>query len=205
MDFEQISESYSRSYIEFIRELSVSCRENGIVLSVDNYVPMDFNDHYDLAEQGIVCDYVIIMGYDEHYAGSEEAGSVASIDYVTNGINDTLEKVSASKIINAIPFYTRLWTTQGGEVTSKALHMQGAQNIIDKYGVEMTWDDTTCQYYGEYTNEDGNLCQLWNEEARSIEAKLSVMQTAQIAGVAEWALGFETADIWDVIAAYMAN
>ncbi len=205
VDFENIPESYARDYVQFLRELSVACRANGVVMSIDNYVPMNFNDHYDLTEQGIIADYVVIMGYDEHYAGSEEAGSVASIDYVSNGINNALNEVSADKLINAIPFYTRLWTTENGAVSSKALHMSGAQAVIEENGVELVWDETTCQYYGEFTNEDGNLCQIWNEDARSIEAKLSVMQTANIAGVAEWALGFETADIWDVINTYMAQ
>lgn len=205
VDFEQIGESYARSYVEFLRELSVACRANQIFLSIDNYVPMDFNDYYDLTEQGIIADYVIIMGYDEHYAGSAEAGSVASIDYVVNGINSALEEVSAEKLINAVPFYSRVWTTKGADVSSRALHMSGMQSVIAENNVEMSWDDATCQYYGEFTDGNGDLNQIWNEDARSIEAKLSVMQSSNIAGVAEWALGFETEDVWDVIAAYMAQ
>ena len=86
VDFEKVSEECGEHFIEFIRELSIECRRNQKVLSVDNYVPMGFNSHYELEEQGKVADYVIIMGYDEHYAGSWESGSVASIDYVENGI-----------------------------------------------------------------------------------------------------------------------
>ena len=56
-----------------------------------------------------MADYVIIMGYDEHYATSPEAGSVASIGWVREGIENTLEEVPAEKVINAVPFYTRLW------------------------------------------------------------------------------------------------
>lgn len=205
VDFELISESYADSYLEFLRELSVACRKNNIVMSIDDYVPMDFNDHYDLHEQGIIADYVVIMGYDEHYAGSEEPGSVASIGYVTTGINKALENVAADKLINAVPFYTRLWTTSGGELSSKALHMDGAASFIAENGIEMKWDEETCQYYGEKTADNDDFYQIWNEDARSIETKLSVMQSAGIAGVAEWALGFETADVWDVFADYMSK
>ena len=109
MDFETVSEECGEHFIEFIRELSIECRRNQKVLSVDNYVPMGFNSHYELEEQGKVADYVIIMGYDEHYAGSWESGSVASIDYVENGIRQATKDVSAEKVINAVPFYTRLW------------------------------------------------------------------------------------------------
>nr|MCR5637890.1 chitinase [Lachnospiraceae bacterium] len=205
IDFESIDSSYAQSYIEFIREISIACRANGLVLSIDNYVPMNFNDFYDLEEQGTVADYVVIMGYDEHYAGSEEAGSVASIGYVENGIKDTVEVVDPSKVINAIPFYTRIWKTQGGSVSSQAVVMDTANEYIATHGIEMKWDDTTCQNYGEFTDSDGSFVQIWLEDAQSISAKLSVMSTYNIAGVAEWELGFETADVWDEIEAYIGG
>ena len=205
VDIEKIKEEFGQDYLQFVRELSVACRENKLVLSIDDYVPLASNSYYNLKEQAIVADYVVIMGYDEHYAGSDVAGSVASIGYVTSGIEKALEDVPAEKLVNSIPFYTRLWTTKGGEVSSKALHMSGATNVINDKGIEMNWDEETCQYYGEITDSEGTLYQIWNEEARSIEAKLSVMNAHGIAGVAEWALGFETADIWDVISAYMAQ
>ena len=106
VDFEKISTDCGEHYIQFIRELSVRCRQNNIVLSVDNYVPKSFNLQYNREEQGVVADYVIIMGYDEHYAGSEEAGSVASYDYVKEGIEETLKEVPADKVISAVPFFT---------------------------------------------------------------------------------------------------
>ena len=205
VDFEQIGESYSRSYVEFLRELSVACRANQIILSIDNYVPMNFNDHYDLTEQGVIADYIIIMGYDEHYAGSEEAGSVASIGYVENGIKSALEEVPAEKLINAVPFYTRVWTTSGGQLSSKAIHMSAVDGFVSEKGIELKWDDATCQYYGENTASNGDFYQIWSEDAKSLEAKLNVMQASGIAGVAEWALGFESSDAWDVIANYMAQ
>ena len=117
IDFEQISEETGEHFVQFIRELSIPCRANGLVLSVDNYVPVGNTNHYGRAEQGRVADYVIIMGYDEHWSGSQEAGSVASIGFVETGIQKTLEEVPAEKIINAIPFYTRVWKTGGGRVT----------------------------------------------------------------------------------------
>lgn len=109
VDFETVAEKTGEHYIQFIRELSIECRKNSIVLSVDNYVPKGYNSHYHRKEQGIVADYVIIMGYDEHFAGSYESGSVASIDYVSEGIKETLKDVPADKVINAMPLYTRLW------------------------------------------------------------------------------------------------
>ena len=122
VDFESLSEDVGIHFLEFLRELSIECHKNNLVLSVDNPVPEDFTSHYDRAEQGRVVDYVIIMGYDEHYSGSD-AGSVASLPWVEQGIQDTLEEVPADRVINAVPFYTRLWKTTGGAVTSEAIGM----------------------------------------------------------------------------------
>lgn len=202
IDFENISLDAGEPFIEFIRELSIPCREHGIVLSVDNYVPMGYTDHYDRGEQGVVADYVIIMGYDEHYKGSQEAGSVASINFVEKGIADTVAQVPANKVINAIPFYTRIWETSGTGVDSQAVGMDLANQYIAEHDITTRWDEETCQNYGEYQSGD-TLYQVWLEDGDSIQVKLNIMNKYGIAGVAEWKLGFEVPSIWDVIAEYM--
>lgn len=202
VDFENISLDAGEPFIEFIRELSIPCRANGIVLSIDNYVPIGNTEHYHRKEQGIVADYVIIMGYDEHYKGSAEAGSVASIDFVEKGIVNTIAEVPADKVINAIPFYTRIWETTGSTVNSQAVGMEIASQYIKDHAIETRWDEVTCQNYGEYQSGD-TLYQVWLEDAESIQVKLNVMSEYGIAGVAEWKLGFEVPSIWDTIEAYV--
>lgn len=202
IDFENISLDAGEPFVEFIRELSIPCREHGIVLSVDNYVPMGHTDHYNRAEQGLVADYVVIMGYDEHYSGSDEAGSVASINFVERGISNTVEQVPAEKVINGIPFYTRIWETAGTNISSQAVGMEMAQAYIRDHGITTRWDEETCQNYGEFQSGD-SFCQVWLEDAESIRVKLNIMQKYEIAGVAEWKLGFEEPSVWDVIEEYM--
>lgn len=203
VDFEMITEDCGRAFIQFIRELSIMCRINGIVLSVDNYVPTASSSQYHRAEQGVFADYVIIMGYDEHYAGSEEAGSVASYGFVEQGIQKTLEEVPKEKVINAVPFYTRFWRTDGdGNVTSEALGMDGADAKAKNNEIEPTWDETTRQYYIELEYE-GSIYQMWMEEERSIEEKMKLIKDYDLAGVASWRLGYERAGIWDVILKYV--
>lgn len=202
IDFENVSLDAGEPFIQFIRELSIPCRKYGIVLSVDNYVPMNHTDHYDRAEQGVVADYVIIMGYDEHYNGSDEAGSVASINFVENGIKNTVADVPKEKVINALPFYTRIWETGEDGISSQAVGMEMAQTYVADHGIATRWDEVTCQNYGEF-QDGGRLCQVWLEDAESIKVKLNIMEKYEIAGVAAWRLGFETADVWDEIEAYM--
>ena len=204
IDLEGINYESGEHFTQFLRELSIECRLNGIVLSVDNYVPRESNTFYNRKEQGIVADYVIIMGYDEHWGGGGVAGSVASIDYVRDGIEKTLEEVSAEKVINAIPFYTRVWKTSNGEVTSEALGMEKAEEFIAKYDVPTVWDEETCQNYGEI-EMGSTLYQVWLEDAQSIETKLTVMKSYDLGGVAAWKLGLEDKSIWDVIDAFVKS
>lgn len=204
IDFESLPVEAGPHFIQFLRELSVSCRQHKLVLSVDNYVPAGYNRYYDYAEQGVLADYVVIMAYDEHYSGSSEAGSVSSISYVENAIQDTKEMVPAKKIVVGLPFYTRLWketvvdglTILGLERTPG---MRDAAQIVEENNAAAEWDETTCQYYAEY-DKDGAHYRIWLEEARSLSEKAKRVWQAELAGIGTWRLGLETQDVWDVLA-----
>lgn len=220
LDFELISTECGEHYIQFVRELSVKCRQNGLVFSVDNYVPQPYNEHYDLKEQGIVADYVVIMAYDEHTEGSYEAGSVSSYNYVKDGIKNAAKSVSSDKLIAAVPFYTRLWvetpktdaeleSEEGTEaanyknkVSSTALGMDEAQQVVQDAGAQTEWDDTTKQNYAQWETEDGTY-KIWLEDTKSLEEKLKLIKSDNLAGVAEWKLGWENSDVWDMILQYV--
>ncbi|MDE7327990.1 MAG: hypothetical protein K2N63_17215 [Lachnospiraceae bacterium] len=204
IDFESLPVEAGPHFIQFLRELSVSCRKYGLVLAVDNYVPAGYNRYYDFAEQGVIADYVIIMAYDEHYSGSAEAGSVSSISYVENAIRDTKEMVPAEKVIIALPFYTRLWKeTDVDGVTvlrvERTPGMADAAAILKENNAVAEWDETTCQYYAEY-DKDGAHYRIWLEDARSLSEKAKRVWEAKLAGIGAWRLGLETRDVWDIFA-----
>ena len=198
IDFEYLKEEAGVHFLEFLRELSIECHKNNLVLSVDNPVPEDFTSHYDRAEQGRVVDYVIIMGYDEHYSGSETAGSVASLPWVEKGIQDTLAEVPAERVINAIPFYSRIWKTTGGALTSEAYGMEQIQKFIAENKMDTYWDNSVGQTYA-MVEKDGSTYEIWVEDSESIARKVQLIPHYGLAGVAEWKLGLETSDIWQVI------
>lgn len=220
VDFEKISTECGEHFIQFVRELSVKCRQNGIILSVDNYVPRGYNQHYNLKEQGVVADYVIIMGYDEHYAGSYESGPVASLDYVKSGIEEALKVVSKEKLINAVPFYTRLWKevpktegelaaeegTEAAEysvkVTSVAYGMKAAEQVIATAGAQIVVDEETGHNYAQW-EADGATYKIWLEDEAALEAKLKLMKENDLAGCAAWRLGYEKSDTWELILKYV--
>ena len=204
VDCEKIGKETGPHFVQFLRELSIEAHKNGLVLSCDNYVQNQGNLYYNLNEQGIVCDYVVIMGYDEHWAGSEP-GSVASIGFVENGISSAIEAgVAPSKLINGVPFYTRIWKTEGANQSSEAVGMDTVQEWMNVRGISASWDDETCQNYVQY--EDGTaVYQVWIEDKDSLDAKMSVMDKYDIAGVAVWKLGFENSSAWDAINSYYSG
>lgn len=197
VDFESLSEDAGPHFLEFLRELSIECHKNNLVLSVDNPVPEDFTSHYDRREQGLVVDYVVIMGYDEHYVGSD-AGSVASLPWVEQGVQDTLAEVPAQRTILAVPFYTRVWKTTGGAVTSEAVGMSETQRILSENQAEPVWDGSVGQNYAEY-EKDNSTYQIWIEDTQSMAEKVKLIPKYELAGVASWRLGFESSDIWNTI------
>ena len=204
IDFEKVRSDSGIHFVQFVRELSIETRKRGVVLSVDNYVPSEYTAHYNRREQGIVADYIIILGYDEHYVGGGAAGSNASIGFVEDGIVNTKEVVPAEKIINAIPFYTRVWESGPDGLKASTLTMAAEADWISRNGVSPAWVDEFCQNYAEY-QVDGTLYQCWLEDVDSVRVKLQVMQSQGIKGVASWKLGLEVPAVWDVIAEYMAQ
>ena len=206
IDFENITSEAGPHFVQFVRELSIKCRNNELVLSIDNYPPTAYTAYYDRKEQGEVADYVITMAYDEHYAASEESGSVASIGFVEDAVKNTLEEVNPSQAIIALPFYTRLWkeTKKDGKTElepPQSYSMTSAANLLTDYNVKAKWDKETMQYYGEW-KEGKTTCRIWLEEEKSIEAKLKAAKEGKVAGYAFWKLGLEKAIVWDTIAKY---
>ena len=197
LDVEGIKASAGPHYVQFIRELSVDCRKAGLVLSIDSYVPASYSAFYNWAEQGRVADYVVMMGYDEHFAGGE-AGSVASIGYERQGITDLLKQVPKEKLISAIPFYTRIWKEDASGTSSQSVGISSAKEWVETNQVELYWQDDLGQYYGEL-EKDGVNYEIWMEEERSLELKMQLIRDNDLAGVACWRLGLEPADVWDVV------
>lgn len=201
LDFEALSrENVGDAYIQFVRELSIKCANNGIVLSVDNYVPTEYTSFYNRREQANFADYVVIMGYDEHYAGSDE-GSVSSLGWVKQGVSDTLDEVPASQVILGMPFYTRVWTIDD-PVTSQVYSMRGANDLLTTMGAKKTWQADNGQNYAEFKDGD-KICKVWLEDSASAEERLKLMQDKKLAGASFWKLGLETSNVWDTIIKYI--
>ncbi len=201
LDFEKLNADCGSHYAQFLKELSVMTHNRGLTLSVCNYVPYNYNEFYRLDVQGKFVDYVLIMGYDEHYHGSGNIGSVASFDFTCYGLDKTMENVPAERIINAVPFYTIVWKNDGGVITDSYLTLVNESEYMSKYNIQYDWDESTCQNYAEWQSGSATYY-VWFEDSQSISAKLNAMNTRNIGGVGVWRLGYGTPDVWNLIGMY---
>lgn len=205
IDFENVKQENGKDFVQFIRELGIMCRNNGISLSIDNYPLRDFNAYYDRTEQAAVADYVITMAYDEYYSGSEQAGPVSSLSYVTSSISALEGQIPSEQHIVALPFYSRLWSekTKDGKVdlSCEAYSMKGVQDVISDSRAELKWDDATSMNYLEY-KKGKVLYKMWVEDEKSLEEKMKAVSDAGVGGMAFWKLGLEKAEIWEKIVKY---
>ena len=198
VDLETLQEEAGEHFLEFLRELSIECHKNGLILSVDNPVPKDFTSHYDRREQGLVVDYVIVMGYDEHYAGSYEAGSSASLPWVEQGVVDTIELVEPSRVILGIPFYSLAWKTLSGNLTLEQIGMGTMKKVIAENKAQTWWDNNVCQNIATY-ERNGASYKIWAEDESSLAMKVALTGKYGLGGTAAWKLGLEESSVWQVI------
>lgn len=206
IDFEAIPEEDGPYFVQFVKELSIYARQQGLISSADLPVVKSWTQHYGREEIAKYLDYVMIMAYDEHWGTSPVAGSVSSKTFTDEGVYYTLKEVPKEKVILGVPFYTRLWKeeTVDGEtkVSSKAYSMDGIQEIITSNNVSLTWLEDIGQFYGEY-EEDGALYRIWLEDKASMEMRMNIAQNYDVAGIAAWKIGLENEDIWPIISSYM--
>jgi len=214
IDFEQLSQSeIGDAYIQFIRELSIKCENNDIVLSTSVYTPASYNDVYCYGEQSYFVDYIALMAYDQHYGQQSGEGSVASLDWVEEGINNTIkEGVPANQILLGIPFYTRLWklTPTTGEdsedvpylISRENFGLKSAKKWMENNISEPIWLEDCGQWYGEITKGDVTY-KMWLEDEDSLAERLKLMQEYSLSGAAFWSSELDTPEAWDVIIKYI--
>lgn len=200
VDFENMKQEDKDVYSRFIIELTPRLKEIGLVTSVDVTAPdggetwsMCFDRHV----IGNVADYIVFMAYDEYGVSSTKPGTTAGYDWVKLSLNKFLqtEEIESDKIILAVPFYTRVWTTDSnGKTTNKTVSMKNIDSIIPE-GTEKKWDDDLKQNYVEYT-DSGNKKQIWIEDLDSLKIKLSLITENNLAGVGSWQKDMETEGVW---------
>ncbi|ACB84085.1 glycosyl hydrolase family 18 protein [Natranaerobius thermophilus] len=206
LDFENIHIDDRDAYTQFVREISPFLREQGLVVSIDvTFISQSENWSlsYDRHAFSKTVDYIMVMAYDEHWGDSPVAGSVSSLPWVEENLEEILSVVPNDQLILGIPFYTRLWEEEKNDdgsisVSSSAYGMEQIKNILENNDADITFDDDTKQYYAEYEDNDTRY-RTWLETEESIKKRLNLVHEYNLAGVASWRRGFEKEEIWEVI------
>ncbi len=203
LDFESMYLSEKDDYVALARELVPLAHAQGLSVSVDvTFLSTSelWSRCFDRPALSAVCDYVMVMAYDEHTSASDP-GSVGSLGWVEYGLQRLLREgqVPASKLVLGVPFYTRLFETKPGWKGKVTVYsMNGVRNLLAEKGLTPSWDAAAGQHYVEFT-EDGWRNRLWIEDADSMTARVQLVHEYGLAGIAAWRRGFELPDIWPVI------
>ena len=198
VDIENIQDDISDVWVQFMRELYPQLKKEGLVVSVDVYTPSSWSGHYERGKVAESSDYFMVMAYDQHWSGSEQAGSVAELPWTEEGIIATLEEVPNEKLVLGMPFYSRLWKEGTNGLETKAYSMSSIAELIAQWGEQPTLDEVSGQNYVEH-EQDGELYKVWIEDYESIHKRIALMEKYKLAGYAAWRLGYETDDIWDIL------
>jgi len=208
IDFENVYLKDKDRVTQFVREMTPYLHEAGAVVSIDVTVRGGsemWSLFLDRERLGQVVDYMIVMTYDEHWASSPKAGSVASLPWAEKGVADIIryDHVPPSKLLLGVPFYTYVWTEEttgnGVKVSSRARSMEFVQNLIRERGLQPEFLEETGQHYVEYQEGPNTKVRIWIEDATSMQARAEIVKKYDLAGIASWRRGFETPDIWETI------
>ena len=203
IDFENMKEADKDLYSRFIIELLPRLKEFGMTLSVDVTAPdgaANWSLCFDRHVIGKTADYIVFMAYDQNGATSKKAGTTAGYNCVELSLEKFInrEEIPTEKIILAVPFYTRVWTTDdnGKVISNPTLSIKNIDEVIPS-NAKRKWNEELKQYYVEY-EVDGDKKQVWLEELRSLKAKISLINENNLAGVASWVKGMETDEVWSM-------
>ncbi|MEK5550567.1 glycosyl hydrolase family 18 protein [Paenibacillus sp. FSL L8-0689] len=204
IDFENVHTKDGPNVTQFLRELKPMAREHDLILSID-VTPKSQSEMWsvflDRKALGTITDYLMVMAYDEHWAASPKAGSVASLPWTEASIKRIIreDEVPSQKVVLGIPLYTRVWSETPKEgkikVTSKSLGMESAANIIAQFKLKPKFRASEGQNYVEYT-EDGVVKKIWLEDQVSLKARVELAKSLKLGGIGVWNRSFADKDAW---------
>ncbi len=201
LDFEGLSSADRWNYARFAQLLAGRLHELGMQLSIDlppDITPGNNAGPYNHAALAAFANYIILMGYDQHWGGDAVAGPTASLPWVTSGVADMLHTgVPASKLVLGVPFYTQDWTLgqNGNTAGSQALSLVQVHNLLAGLHLAPRWNPSLGVSYTSFT-QSGVRHEIWVVDQRSLLLTLELIAQDHLAGAAAWYLGLERPSTW---------
>lgn len=203
LDFENINDKDKEALTQFVQDIANVCRVKNLTLSMDITVPSGepyWSQCFDRYALGNICDYIMVMTYDQYHPYMHKAGSTAALNWVEAKVQETLQYIPAKKLVLGLPFYARIWTTtEDKKTTGKTIAMDAMEKIILEKNIQPIWLNEVGQYYLTYKNGTTTY-QIWQEDKYSLLEKVKLVDKYNLAGIAGWRKGFETPDVWPALA-----
>lgn len=199
MDFENVNAEDRQQLTAFVRKLSAQLHEHGAILAicVSPDQGSEWTAAFDYKALGSSADYIILMGYDEHWAGRADPGSVSSLPWLRQGLERLLASVPADQVILALPLYTRDWAVTPAQSTAFVTDITLIEQTLrlPLMTGRLYWNEALGQYQGDYTVKTQKH-KVWLEESRSLSLKYMMGTDAGIGGFAYWYTGAAGDEVW---------
>lgn len=200
LDLENLYPSDREAYTAFVRQVAERLRPEGYLVTLA--VPAKTADNrwdgwsgaYDYDALGRIADYLVIMSYDEHWAGGPP-GPIASLGWVERVARYAAAHIPPEKILLGVPAYGYDWPASGG--AARGLTAPGAARKAASVGAPVRWDGAAQVPYFTYWDVQGTRHTVYFENASSLAAKVDLVTRLRLAGIALWRLGHEDPAAWE--------
>ncbi len=149
---------------------------------------------FDYAAIGSVCDFVVIMTYDQHWA-TASPGPIASYGWVAQVADYAEHRIPPQKIMLGIAAYGYDWSGGG---RARAVRETDIPALVQAHGGQLQWSSADQEAYYTYT-ADGQKHVVWVEDDRAVQARVALAQKLGFLGVAVWRLGQEDDGFWAAV------
>ncbi|MCD7787729.1 MAG: glycosyl hydrolase family 18 protein [Firmicutes bacterium] len=195
LDFEYIGAENAERYADFVRRVSSALASAGNYVTLVALAPKTSRNQagllyegHDYASLTSAADLSLLMTYEWGYAYGPPM-AVAPINQVRRVVDFALAETNGDgrKYLLGIPNYGYNWTLPYVRGESKVPSISNTEAVALAYevGSYIYFNETSAAPYFEYT-ADGEEHIVWFEDARSIYAKLSLLDEKNLAGAAIW-------------------
>jgi cellulose synthase/poly-beta-1,6-N-acetylglucosamine synthase-like glycosyltransferase/peptidoglycan/xylan/chitin deacetylase (PgdA/CDA1 family)/spore germination protein YaaH len=195
VDIEEVPASAQTNLYIFVSELHQELQKRNLILA--QAVPFD-NDEWNYTAFAGVTDYLMLMGYDQHWS-TGEPGPVAGNDWFDSLLKKRMKELSPSKTIVCFGSYGYDWSDNGDEAETVSFEdaLITAKESLDN-PEQIKFDPVSKNPYFTYDEDDGSSHTVWFLDAVSAYGQINDAKSYNVAGLALWRMGSEDPSIWEV-------
>ena len=207
VDFEYLPASLAAPYAAFLNRLRELFNPQGrfvwaaLAPKTSPDQPGLLYEGHDYAAIGAAVNGVLLMTYEWGYTYGPPM-AVAPLPQVRAVVDYALTEIPAGKIFLGIPNYGYDWPLpyEQGVTKARSISNQEAIALAIRYGAEILYDETVRSPHFQYTDRQGTLHEVWFEDARSMDAKLQLIEEKGLRGGGFWNLMRPFSQTWLVLA-----